>query len=508
MFADRHSDVNDASFEDKLNAWVTTDKSDPVPLIIRAQFHYDMGWFKRGRRFASETSASQMDDFGKYMVKALADANAVINLADANPYGFYLKLQILRGYGLTEGLDRAFEEAIAKHPAYYPLYDVALSMLQPKWGGSPEAMRNFVNRYATGAPEDSPFKLLYLSLYRYLLSSASTSCNGFQTNARPDCVKLYMGTNASSELEQQIEAALRLYEKLDKHQFNIALKNILLDMLETSGGEVYSGAILELAASTMHSDTRLKEENPSTNNYVIDELVAESWFKKGFYDNAQRKYQEALKDIESASFPNEEEKNSAVSYIYDRLAYTNAKLHQYIDVIAYESAAIAFGALTKSEHVICYGYYQLKEYNDAVRTCTEAIDKADNLTAHYWRGLAYGEIQQLEAALRDLEIVVDSQHGFRTSAAIRMSVIYDDMKDFKGSLELLNKYTFLYDERTQGKSDIAVVYNNRCYAYMELGDLKKALDDCAASLSYGSLPDAYRKQQELVKRLKPPAKNS
>jgi tetratricopeptide (TPR) repeat protein len=279
-------------------------------------------------------------------------------------------------------------------------------------------------------------------------------------------------------------------------------------MLETSGGEVYSGAILELAASTMHSDTRLKEENPSTNNYVIDELVAESWFKKGFYDNAQRKYQEALKDIESASFPNEEEKNSAVSYIYDRLAYTNAKLHQYIDVIAYESAAIAFGALTKSEHVICYGYYQLKEYNDAVRTCTEAIDKADNLTAHYWRGLAYGEIQQLEAALRDLEIVVDSQHGFRTSAAIRMSVIYDDMKDFKGSLELLNKYTFLYDERTQGKSDIAVVYNNRCYAYMELGDLKKALDDCAASLRYGSLPDAYRKQQELVKRLKPPAKNS
>jgi hypothetical protein len=82
------------------------------------------------------------------------------------------------------------------------------------------------------------------------------------------------------------------------------------------------------------------------------------------------------------------------------------------------------------------------------------------------------------------------------------------MKDFKGSLELLNKYTFLHDERTQSKSDIAVVYNNRCYAYMELGDLKKALDDCAASLRYGSLPDAYRKQQELVKRLKPPAKNS
>ena len=43
---------------------------------------------------------------------------------------------------------------------------------------------------------------------------------------------------------------------------------------------------------------------------------------------------------------------------------------------------------------------------------------------------------------------------------------------------------------------------------MELGDLQKALEDCTASLRYGSLPDAYRKQQELVKRLKAPAKDS
>jgi hypothetical protein len=38
---------------------------------------------------------------------------------------------------------------------------------------------------------------------------------------------------------------------------------------------------------------------------------------------------------------------------------------------------------------------------------------------------------------------------------------------------------------------------------MQLGDLKKALDDCRASLRYGSLPDAIRKQQELISRLKP-----
>jgi hypothetical protein len=36
---------------------------------------------------------------------------------------------------------------------------------------------------------------------------------------------------------------------------------------------------------------------------------------------------------------------------------------------------------------------------------------------------------------------------------------------------------------------------------MELGELRNALDDCTKSLTYGSIPDAFQKQQELVKRL-------
>jgi hypothetical protein len=36
---------------------------------------------------------------------------------------------------------------------------------------------------------------------------------------------------------------------------------------------------------------------------------------------------------------------------------------------------------------------------------------------------------------------------------------------------------------------------------MQLGDYAKALSDCTESLKYGSIPDAYRKQQELIKRL-------
>ena len=49
--------------------------------------------------------------------------------------------------------------------------------------------------------------------------------------------------------------------------------------------------------------------------------------------------------------------------------------------------------------------------------------------------------------------------------------------------------------------DVAIAYNNRCFAYMKLGKLKEALDDCNNSLKYGRLPDALQKQQQLVKLL-------
>ena len=38
-------------------------------------------------------------------------------------------------------------------------------------------------------------------------------------------------------------------------------------------------------------------------------------------------------------------------------------------------------------------------------------------------------------------------------------------------------------------------------AYMKLGRLKEALDDCTMSLKFDRIPDAFHKQQELLKLL-------
>jgi tetratricopeptide (TPR) repeat protein len=172
-------------------------------------------------------------------------------------------------------------------------------------------------------------------------------------------------------------------------------------------------------------------------------------------------------------------------------------------MIAYEEAAVRVVRSPAFEHLICYGYFKLKDYDGAVRACTKTIENTPGkLQARYWRGRTYQNLGQLDAALEDLTAVADSEDSLRTSAGRGLSMIYFNRRDIRGGLNVLNKYTHLYDPEINSRDNIAVSYNNRCYAYMELGELEKALDDCTTSLKHGSLPDAYRKQMELTKRLR------
>ena len=497
------ADLNDPEFKAHLNAWVARADKDPLPLLVRAQYYYQRGWRKRGHHFASETQASGMAAFSDDMVSALSDIDASLHLDDRNPYGSYLRLLILRGFGASAEMKSAFDEAIAKHPGYYPLYEVALRTLEPKWGGSVGEMYAFVDRYAGQAPEWSPLKLLYLELDRDLLDSASTACWPLrrERDRMSQCVAAAMKKVGSQEVEPQIELAFQLYDHSDPYPFGLAVGNILSALLGTEGGDAHAGAILELAATSLHTDTQLRPDEQRHGSYVIDEAVAESWYLKGFYDNALEKHRQALRDIGETAFPTEDAKDLAVATVYKSTGKALSRLGRLADMIAYEKAAIALGGDVDEEYRICYGYYQLKDYNSAVQACTKALNDTSDIKAHFWRGVSYRDWGQTDAAVKDLTIVADSEDNFRTTAAIDLSMIYFGLQDNQGALNLLNRYTYLYDLKTNNRDDIAVSYNNRCYAYMQLGQLREALNDCQESLKYGSIPDAFSKQRELIRRL-------
>jgi hypothetical protein len=498
------ADLNDPAYAAHLNDWVAQDGKDAMPLLVRARYYRDFAWFRRGGEFSDKVAADRMRDFNQLMHKALDDAEAALQIDGNNPYSYYLRLGILHAFGLSRDLAPAFLAAIAKYPAYYSLYSITLNTLVPKWGGTIEDMYDFVDHYAGQAPDRSPLKLLYFQLYGSLLDEAATAC---YREAQPDpCVRTYMGKVARPDLQGKIDTALRLYDQVDKYQFGAAIEQDMINMLWSTGGNFQAGTMLQLLAESMHSDAQLSEDKPGQkNDYMADKLVAASWYQKGYYDNAILKEKEALKDAAAMAFPGEEEKDLAIAGIYKELARIYDQAHLYVEMIAAEKASIALGGPNSLEHFICYGYYKLKSYDAARQACDAAIaDDPNNITAYYWRGYSNEASDRKDAALQDLTVVAESENGFRENAAIEMSMIHFGRKDLTGALDLLNRYTYLYDPNVSSEDTVAVAYNNRCYAYMELGELKKALDDCQNSLKHGSIPDAYRKEQDLIKRLGPP----
>jgi hypothetical protein len=81
-------------------------------------------------------------------------------------------------------------------------------------------------------------------------------------------------------------------------------------------------------------------------------------------------------------------------------------------------------------------------------------------------------------------------------------VVYGDRHDYQTMLDSLNSHGFLFDPDAVSKQELAISFNNRCYALMKLQQYEKALADCTTSLKFGSLPDAFQTEQELIKLLK------
>lgn len=501
-FIENVSDLTDPGFERSLSDWVDHAPLNPLPHLIRAQYYLDLAWHRRGHRFSYETDKTAQAAFSSILRKGAEDIHFALILDPQSAYGLYLRLHILRGDGATKALGKALQEAVAIYPDFMPSYGVALSSLQPKWGGDLNQMYALVDRYSKDAPDGSPLKLLSLQLYKYLLESADTSCTQERGDAYATCFQTAMKQSVRPGLEASIASALDQLGRKNAYDTNEAVSSLVGAMIEQSGAEAYSGQILQAAANGYNSDPRLVEDKGVVNNFIIDELVARSWLYKGFYDNAITKYKEALTHLELAVFPTPEQKDLALAGIYETLAQIYSKYNHPSEMADAAKAALALDGKASNRLYLCYGYYQMNQYTEAVRECSKIVSDPDSgLNAYYWRGLSYQEMHDDENAIKDLVEVASSHNGFRAGAAISLSMIYFGGKDNQAALGVLNKYTYLYDGKLTNKDDVAVAYNNRCYAYMELGDYQKALDDCNASLANGSIPDAFKKKEELVAKL-------
>jgi tetratricopeptide (TPR) repeat protein len=504
-FISNLSEGGDPQLLEGLNAWISHSPQSALPYLIRAKYLVDTAWLVRGDDFDKAVPAKHKQAFHELMDRADDDVRRSIALDAGIPWSYFLLLQISGSRENPQQMDQVFADGVARFPTYYELYRIRLHYLQPKWGGSPEDMHQFVNRYAGSAPASSPLRLLYLQLTANLLDAASVECGNLKHEMLTACIDRYMNQYVTAGLADGVAKAFSVYKHTDPVQFSTALWPILGDMINSPGDSTVTSTVLQLAGDAMGSDNQLIHE-PGHNNYVLDDITARVWAKLDNPVNVEQKFREALADVERMSFPNEDDKDAALGGIYENMTWFARNTSQYAKVIADFDAANAVAGMNRggTRAWKCNAYYKLHHFQEAVEECTHQIDRRRDVTAaRYDRAQSYEQLRNYDAALADYaQIAEDGSNNYlRDGAVIEMDHINALLGKYAVELQIFDKYPFVFDSSLQAPDDLAIVYNNRCFAYMKLGELHKALDDCTMSLRYGRMPDALQKQQELQKLL-------
>ena len=491
---------SNALFGRRLTTWIAEDPKAATPYLVRSLYYYDTAWVARGHGFADHILPQNAARFGKEIAIAAADSMIAIDQDPQDPYARYLALKILKSEGDSQDMRAVFQRSIRRFPAYYPLYAVRLGALEPKWGGSLAAMQTFVSRYAGSAAPTSPLRVLYLKLYAAFLNTSAIICPT-TPKMQKLCTTYVLSRLITPALKRHVYTLIAVNGPNAPLPFVLKVGAILNDMIYQDANGAYVGPLLQSFATALGADDALVTGRHRRHNFMVDKLAAMVWYNQGQFHNAKNLLERALADLRQTRFPTESAEDRVRANLYHNLAYVYSYTHHYRKVIIYQRAADILTGIGSS-NIECAILFKLGYYAADIRACTRQVHNGGNRQALYWRARAYQMMGQAVQALQDFRRVADSQSRFRASAAIDISVIYGNENRLHSMLRVLNRYSYLYEPALAHKEDIAIAYNNRCYAEMHLGLLHRALADCTASLRFGDLPDAYAKQQEIMHLLK------
>lgn len=492
-------------YESHLNEWISIDTNNATPLILRAQYYYSAGWTLRGKRSISYVGSKKARTFQSLLDMSKNDVLTALRIDEHNPFSWHLLLADLLGSGDDAEMEAAFQKAIKVFPDYYQLYSYRFKKFLPKWGGSVEAMYSFVNRYAGEAPENSNLKMLYLDLYSNLTEIASRSCYRKYNEELTDCISTVMQLLVTDKLSNHVFDSIKMSEKSGVWGFSIELGYVLRRMINQRGMRQYTWMLLELASENMR---RVSDENPNEDietNFMIERVTGLLWINQNNQDHAVLAFARAIESLNRISAPDAESKDYELAMIYDSMAKALYNSQQYPRAIAYQRAAEYLAGKTRNNddrYLQCQHLFELNLNEEAIRVCTSEIEDNGNLNAALWRGNAYDRLGDFDNAKSDMTLLADSAEFYRAYAALYLVSATGRDDDVNKMMEILNRYTYLFDDNVTSREHVSTAYANRCYGNKRLGNYEKALKDCTTSLKYAPSKYAFRLQRDLVKILK------
>jgi tetratricopeptide (TPR) repeat protein len=137
---------SDTKLEFKLNKWIKRMPKSYSAYLSRAIYYKNLGWLSRGYAFAQDTSESQFENMRNYFALAINDLKTALSL---NPK-LIMAYESLISISMTVDTPPGTNEAILRKveqfdPASFLIRRRYIFSLQPKWGGSIDEMKAFIN---------------------------------------------------------------------------------------------------------------------------------------------------------------------------------------------------------------------------------------------------------------------------------------------------------------------------------------------------------------------------
>lgn len=144
-----------------LDAWVAAAPKSFAPLLARGSHWESAGWARRGGAVANETAQDDFEAMRDAFARAREDLGRAIALRPRLVAAYVLLYSAAMGSSDPAGMESAYRAAVAACPTCMAPRQSAIHSLEPRWGGSLDAMTAFAASLPT---RDAP-RLAFLRGY-------------------------------------------------------------------------------------------------------------------------------------------------------------------------------------------------------------------------------------------------------------------------------------------------------------------------------------------------------
>jgi tetratricopeptide (TPR) repeat protein len=144
-FGAYHAIAGDSLLGEPLDRWVAARPESAPARIARAAYLEDMAWSTRGSAYARDTPDEQMKRKDRLLARAVSDIDSALARTPRSAAAYLVRLEIARDAGDPATSRRYLLAGLEDIPASFVLRRQFIRNLVPRWGGSYEAMRAFVD---------------------------------------------------------------------------------------------------------------------------------------------------------------------------------------------------------------------------------------------------------------------------------------------------------------------------------------------------------------------------